>query len=157
MTQGRGAPMVAGMPHDDAPQTPAPTPLSEALVDYFRPMLEERAGPDAQPSLRRLLVTLAVRVWNDAVLAARGLSGAAPSLQEDLDKLSDRTAEALRAVAQDLADRKRLYFADDLRLVGRWELTADKGRLAFRCAPLLPPPAADASPRAPEAGAADAT
>jgi hypothetical protein len=124
MPRGRRAP-AAGARHDPGVPELAPT-----LADFARPVLEPLA-PDTPLTRRREALGLAVMVWNAVVLDRNGGDHVATVL-EQLARVPAPGGNILGALARALVARKAERFADDLRIVVRWELTeASPGQLSL--------------------------
>jgi hypothetical protein len=95
--------------------------LAPTLVDFARPVLQPLAA-DTPLTRRREALGLAVMVWNAVILDRHGGDHAATIL-EQLALLPEPGASILTQLAVELVARKKERFADDLRVVVRWELT----------------------------------
>jgi hypothetical protein len=126
----------------DASSTPRPAALPEALsgvlADYSRPALA--AVPrKASLNIHRIMLTLAVRVWNECVAEARGTrQDVLAAILKDLERLPEAGRASFAAMAEQLYARKRAHFAADLRYVDRWTMVPTKTGFTLRCEPLAP-------------------
>lgn len=123
-------------------RAPSPPPsLSEVIVDFARPALAA-APPGASMTARRLLLTLAIRVWNECVGEATGMrTDVWSDIEKDMANVPEEGRAAFTDMARTLYERKRAHFADDRRIVVDWQLTGDDKKFGFRCA------GADARPK----------
>lgn len=104
--------------------------LAPVLADFARPVLQPLAA-DTPLARRREALGLAVLVWNAVILDRSGGDHVA-MLLEQLARVPGPGGGILRQLAEDLAARKQERYADDLRIIVRWELTeAAPGQLSL--------------------------
>ena len=114
----------------------APEPLSKTMADFARTALA--AVPlKSTTRMHHLMLTLAIRVWNECVAEARGVrTDVLDAIKKDLEKVPDAGRAAFSAMAEQLYARKRAYFTTDLRYVGQWDMLPTKTGFTLRCEPL---------------------
>jgi len=100
--------------------------ISERLMEYADPLLRRLLNAPTLPpeSTLRSMLMIAVTLWNAEVLDQLG---------RDTGILVDVRAKIrgmpmtpdLRAVAEEMLERKRKHFPDDLRLIGDFDMSLD--------------------------------
>ena len=113
-----------------------PESLSRTLADFARTALA--AVPlKSTTRMHHLMLTLAIRVWNECVAEARGVrQDVLETIKKDLEKVPDAGRAAFSAMAEQLYARKRAHFTTDLRYVGQWDMLPTKTGFTLRCEPL---------------------
>lgn len=105
------------------------TKISATILDFASP-LTSGLGFDAPIEAHRDALRIATTVWNAVVLEA---SGSPEFVTELLGNAAEAGPQCSGAVIHELVRRKRALYADDLRLVGDWELRKDgKGEISLR-------------------------
>lgn len=113
--------------------TPAVRKISETIVDFGAPLIEE-LGPDAPPEAVRAAFEFVVLVWNAHVCALPrwGQPRFLADLQRSLQACTPpdgAKVEAFRVLSQ----RRSEHFATDARAVGEWSVETRAGRWHLRC------------------------
>ncbi len=112
-------------------------PIADTILDFARVLLCQIPEPPALPALQKAL-ELAISVWNAHALAAPAWGK--PENLAELSHLIALSASPQMAAAFDALNGERLTrFADDLRVVCEWRVTADElGRTRLDCSARLP-------------------
>lgn len=95
--------------------------ISAAILDFAAP-LTDRLAADTPLEIRRETLRLAITIWNALVLQACGQGEYLAELFERFRKLPPGDSAAMAPLVQKLIVRRHERHADDLRLVGEWEL-----------------------------------
>ncbi len=113
--------------------------ISATILDFAVPLTENLA-PDAPLDLRRETLGIAITVWNALVMQACGQDEYLSELFDRFRKMPPRTSAAMAPLVQALLLRRHSHYADDLRLVGKWELNdLGNGELSLRADAHAPP------------------
>ncbi len=113
--------------------------ISETIIDFGQPLIAQLSG-DESLEVQRGIFKLIITIWNAHALAMPiwGVAGTLNDLGAALNGLG-APPEMLDACAA-LIRRRQLYFADDPRGVGNWELIPDaQTGVRLRCDARLPP------------------
>lgn len=106
--------------------------ISAAILDFAVPLTENLAA-DAPLDLRRETLGLVITIWNALVLQACGQDEYLTEIFDRLRKMPPRISAAMAPLVQALLLRRHGRYADDLRLVGEWELKdLGNGELSLR-------------------------
>lgn len=106
--------------------------ISATILDFASP-LTSGLGSDAPIEAHRDALRIATTVWNAVVLEACGNSEFVTELLGKAGEAGRQDSGAAGAVIRELVRRKRALYAEDLRLVGEWELrTVGKGEISLR-------------------------
>ncbi len=95
--------------------------ISATILDFARP-LTSGLGFDAPIEAHRNALRIAITVWNGVVLEACGNPEFVTELLGNAGEAGHQGSGAAGAVIRELVRRKRALYAEDLRLVGEWEL-----------------------------------
>lgn len=95
--------------------------ISAAILDFAAP-LTDRLAADTPLEIRRETLRLAITIWNALVLQACGQGEYLADLFDRFRKLPPGDSAAMAPLVQKLIVRRHERHADDLRLVGEWEL-----------------------------------
>jgi hypothetical protein len=121
-------------------ETPEPKPvrraISDTIVEFGQPVLRELVQPSVD-ALKESL-DLVIMIWNAHAMALPEWSH--PEHLEQLATLArDEHAPGLRKALGELSQRRSEQFADDARVVSKWDVLADEqGRVRFDCTAKLP-------------------
>ncbi len=106
--------------------------ISAAILDFAAP-LTDRLADDTPLEVRRETLRLAITIWNALVYQACGEGEYLTELFAHFRKLSPGDSAAMAPLVQKLILRRHERHADDLRLVGEWELKdLGDGELSLR-------------------------
>ena len=95
--------------------------LSEALLEFLEPFTDGMEGEEEW----KKVVGIGVIAWNAALLP---WDSVLTSLQDFCDSIAHPDPKTLKAVLLDLVDRKLSFFAEDKRMVLRYEVSmTEKG------------------------------
>ena len=94
--------------------------LAPTLADFASPVLQPLAR-DTPLTRRREALGLAVMVWNAVILDRNGGDHVATIL-EQLARVPEPGGSFLTQLAGELVARKKVRYADDLRVIVRWTL-----------------------------------
>ena len=113
------------------------SPIADTILDFARVVLCQLSEPQALPTLQKTM-ELAISVWNAHALAAPAWGK--PENLAELSHLVALSASPQMLSAFEALRLERLSrFADDLRVVCEWQLTADEqGRTRLDCSARLP-------------------
>ncbi|ADO70766.1 hypothetical protein [Stigmatella aurantiaca] len=95
--------------------------ISQTLLEYAAPLLAQ-LPPETPLQQRQALLQIVMSVWNAMVVAQWTQRDVLPDLYRQLETMPPPGHAQMRAWVDALVERKRQYFADDLRAVGHWEL-----------------------------------
>ncbi len=113
--------------------------ISTAILDFAKP-LTDGLVPDAPLDVRRDTLRLAITLWNGLVLQACGQGEFLTELFDRFRKLPHRDSVIMGALVRDMVLRKHTLYAEDLRLVGEWELRdMGDGEVSLRAVAHAPP------------------
>lgn len=101
--------------------------ISEAFLDFASPLIVA-AGPEAGPAELEPILKVAFVVWNAVVLDT--VSGTTRFVDELRQATANQPGPAV--LMEQLLSRKRLAFAHDERLIGRYELRQEAGEWILR-------------------------
>lgn len=112
-------------------------PIADTILDFARVVLSQMSEPPALPVLQQTL-ELVISVWN-----AHALASPAWGKPENLAELSHLVALSaspqMLSAFEALRGERLTRFADDLRVVCSWQVTADEqGRARLDCSARLP-------------------
>lgn len=99
--------------------------ISETLLEFVGPVLTMMPGVPIKTV--KEIVSVAVMVWNAVLLEDEEGTDHLDDARRRLQCIDDeRGREFMTAMVDDLADRKRTEFADDHRLIGNWQIFAER-------------------------------
>lgn len=112
-------------------------PIADTILDFARVVMCQMPEPPALAALQKVL-ELSISVWNAHALAAPAWGK--PENLAELSHLIALSASAEMLAAFEALRAERLTrFADDLRVVCEWHLSADElGRTRLDCSARLP-------------------
>lgn len=116
-------------------EQPAPRKISETFLEFVAPLLEG-LGPRATVDQMEHSLKLGFTTWNAVVYDAINANS------RFVDQLRDLTGNdpAISAFLENLIDRKRRLFGNDLRLIGDYQLYRNNGELRLRAEARQPTP-----------------
>ena len=101
--------------------------ISETILDFASPLLGALPRPTDLESTKNALA-MAIAAWNAVTLDRWGIAASQTgATRRALEAMPEPGREAALAVFDGLVERKRAQFGDDLRAVGKWEVTASAG------------------------------
>lgn len=111
--------------------------MADTILEFAHVVLCQLTEPPALPVLQQT-IELAVSVWNAHVLASPEW-GQPQHLAELSHLVAISSSPPMLAAFQALSEVRKTRFADDLRVVCEWQVTADeRGRTRFDCMARLP-------------------
>jgi hypothetical protein len=112
-------------------------PIADTILDFARVVLCQISEQPALPVLQKTL-ELAISVWNAHALAAPAW-GKPENLAELSHLVALSSSPQMLAAFEALRGERLSRFADDLRVVCEWQVTADElGRTRLDCSARLP-------------------
>jgi hypothetical protein len=113
--------------------------ISATILDFATP-LTDGLRADASLDLRRETLGIAITLWNTLVLQACGQGEYLAELLERFRKMPERYSLGMAPLIQAMILRRHALYADDLRLVGNWELRdLGNGEVSLRAVAHAPP------------------
>lgn len=111
--------------------------MADTILDFAHVVLSQLAEPPALHALQQT-IELAVSVWNAHVLASPAW-GQPQHLAELSRLVAISSSPHMLAAFHALSEVRTSRFAEDLRVVCEWQVTADeRGRTRFDCTARLP-------------------
>jgi hypothetical protein len=101
--------------------------ISETLLDFAEPILAF-LGPQASQAELTQALEIAVTIWNAIVLDA--VENSSKNLEMVRDALGSHRLE--NPIIQTLVDRKRRFFADDMRGISDFQVSMKNDGLVLR-------------------------
>jgi hypothetical protein len=112
--------------------------IADTILDFASVVVRQLAEPAGLDALRHT-IELAVSIWNAHTLA-RPEWGQPQHLAELTRLVSISASQQMLMVFEQLTAVKLSRFAEDMRVVCEWQVTADAaGRARFDCMARLPP------------------
>jgi hypothetical protein len=112
-------------------------PIADTILDFARVVLCQMPEPPALAALQKTL-ELAISVWNAHALAAPAW-GKPENLAELSHLVALSASPQMLSAFEALRGERMARFADDLRVVSAWQVTADElGRARLDCSAHLP-------------------
>jgi hypothetical protein len=112
--------------------------VSATILAFVEPLFLTPYGPP--PEKFGEILKIAVLVWNAVVLDDHRGTNYLSQARSQLALIDDpRGRQLMLALVDDLADRKRGEFAQELWLVGDWKILDDESRLRIEARGELPP------------------
>src|SRR5690242_2647503 len=101
--------------------------LPETLQEFAVPIIQELPA-DAELKQLKNALTIAITIWNAVVLDDLGAGhDFVKQARQPLEELPEPGRTNLLATFETLVERKRRLFRDDLRAVGKWDVSRGPG------------------------------
>jgi len=95
--------------------------ISATILNFASP-ITDKLDADASIELRRDTLSIAIVLWNSLVLHACDQGEYPADLVARFRKMPPQGSAVMAALVQAMVLRRQALYADDLRLVGEWEL-----------------------------------
>ncbi len=126
--------------------------ISDTILSFGDPLMQRLRESTEPPSIEiiRSALEIVITIWNAHVMATEAWGHPEHLLDLQQIALDPNTTSDTASTLVMLTERRFERFADDLRVVSKWDLSFDElGRHRFDCTARLPDPTKTGRPPAP--------